>query len=559
MPVRTLAALGRALHTFDSQSAKTKLRLLRALEHGRLPTAKSVERLHELLCFMRAHSDDARVHARVVRMLSKFPRRDDLRAHANALADTGILGTAITYRFFWPMAQWLASRWPGLLHLDRSDTEADDAIRKALPLIVSRAEVEWLRGENVSGYEALDRLRGRRETDAAFLVRHVSEMPGDGWTREAVFDGIDATFELRPGRDTPSRTAAHVAGTSTCFQTTSLHRTRPNLRAEMLRPPQQVRTVSARAGSALIDLARCAMVTRARDLMAFEYADCRDVRIVDDGRGLCFALMGVLPERRAPLPATYGALTIRNGVPIGYVQIDAIAGMAAISFNTFETFRGAEAAHTFARMLAMVRHVFHTESFSIEPYQLGIGNDEGIDSGAWWFYYKLGFRPRAPAARGIAKRELVRMRSRPDHRSSASTLRRLAAYHLFFDADPGRVRPLPDTLRVAREMTAQLAAMGDTDRRGAVDRCSARATERAGLRSLDGFTKDERRAWREWSPVVATLRGLSTWSARDRADLVAVIRAKAGRRESDYVRQFDAHPRLAAAIFAKTIKRSRRR
>ena len=46
----------------------------------------------------------------------------------------------------------------------------------------------------------------------------------------------------------------------------------------------------------------------ARDLMAFEQANPRDVRLVDDGGGLAFAFCGVIPERRFLLPALYPVL-----------------------------------------------------------------------------------------------------------------------------------------------------------------------------------------------------------------------------------------------------------
>ena len=89
-------------------------------------------------------------------------------------------------------------------------------------------------------------------------------------------------------------------------------------------------------------------------------------------------------------------------MPIGYGEAFVIGRSATMTFNIFESFRGGEAAYTFARTLAMVRQVFGAESFSLDPYQLGKGNDEAIASGAWWFYYKLGFRPlaarRAPPA-----------------------------------------------------------------------------------------------------------------------------------------------------------------
>src|SRR3989304_4501001 len=97
-------------------------------------------------------------------------------------------------------------------------------------------------------------------------------------------------------------------------------------------------------------------------------------------------------------------------MPNGYAQVDVIAGCAGFSFNTFPTFRGGETAHTFARLLAAIRFVFDVTALSIEPYQLGQDNDEGIATGAWWFYYKLGFRPRAAPPRRIARPELGRIK-----------------------------------------------------------------------------------------------------------------------------------------------------
>ena len=106
-----------------------------------------------------------------------------------------------------------------------------------------------------------------------------------------------------------------------------------------------------------------------------------------------------------------------------------------MTFNIFESFRGGETAYTLCRTLAMVRHMFGAESFSFDQYQLGQGNDEAIVSGAWWFYYKLGFRPLAANARRLLRGELARMRADPGHRSGAATLRALAASPLLFDFD----------------------------------------------------------------------------------------------------------------------------
>jgi len=549
MPARALANLEQIKDRYDGASAARKLALLRALERARLHTTRQVKRLHEVLCFLRAYPDNARVAAQVERLLKGFAQRADFRAHREALADSGIAGTTIRYCFFWPTAHWLAQRWPGLFSLDRDDHEAGDNIAGALPLLVTPAEAQWLREAQPSGFDALDALRGRA-TDATFLVRAVGAFPGDSFARESLFDRLDPSCELRPGRDTPSRTLDRYADAPKAFRRSPLRRERPNLRVELARPPRVVRMLSEQEGMRLVGLARGAMITRQRDLDAFAYGDARDVCLVDDGDGLAFALIGMRPERRTLLPAVYGVLTLQNGVPVGYGQADVLAGTAAISFNIFPSFRDGESARTFARLLTAVRQVFGTTSFSIEPYQLGKDNDEGIESGAWWFYYKLGFRPRAAAARRLVRAELTRMQAHPRRRSSPATLRRLAGWHLFLDLDRARPRGLPPLRILGERVAAQLAKGSAVDRAGALDHASDRLLELTGLKSLRGLTVNERLAWRRWSPTVLALPGIARWSPAERRAVAAVVRAKGGRRESDFTRLFDAHPRLVRALFS---------
>ncbi len=92
--------------------AAAKRVLLERLARTHLQSARQVMRLHEVLCFLRAYPDDARLRAQVLRMLSAFSRRRDLRAHRHALENSGIAGTTIRHAYFWPMLRWVARRWP---------------------------------------------------------------------------------------------------------------------------------------------------------------------------------------------------------------------------------------------------------------------------------------------------------------------------------------------------------------------------------------------------------------------------------------------------------------
>jgi hypothetical protein len=234
----------------------------------------------------------------------------------------------------------------------------------------------------------------------------------------------------------------------------------------------------------------------------------------------------------------YGALTLRNGVPIGYVQIDVLFRNAEMSYNTFDTFRGAEAGFVFGRLLAVTHHLFDVRSFSVEPYQLGHRNEEGLASGAWWFYALCGFRPRSPQIARLARAELRRKERDPRHRSSRKVLETLASAHLHWPARPvggAHVTPID---RIGFALAAQA---GDAE---------ARAARRFGLRSLAGWSGDERLWWTRWATLLAAIPGVERWSARDRAEVLRIVRAKGGRRESEFAARLDAHPRLGAAILA---------
>jgi hypothetical protein len=547
---RALAELERHRARFGPGAAAARLATLRVLERATLPRAADVARLHDALCFLRAYPDSPPVLRVVDRMLRGFQDRADLARHAAALGDSGIAGTMIEFRFFWPTARWLAARWGRQLHVVWPEFEHVDRLEDLLPLLTLFAETPALDEIDWTPRQWLARLAGRDESDAAFLVRRFDALPMDEFAKEKLYDQLDPPLRLAPGADTPARTREVVAGRRpVVFQRRTPARTRPDLRAAARRPIT-MREVPRAEAARLIDLARAAMVTRQRDLDAFSWADPADVRMADAGEGLCFAVMGVRPERRLLLESVHGMLTLKNGVPIGYVLVGSLFGSAEIAYNVFETWRGMEAARIYGRVLAVTRRLFGCDSFTIVPYQLGEGNDEALETGAWWFYQKLGFAPRDRAARALMRAELDRMRRRPGHRSSRATLARLARANLFLHLGRARedvmgIVPLP---AVGLAVQRRVAERFGSDRERASRVAVAEAAARLGGGPDRRWANGERLAWERWSPLVTALPGIERWSAAERRALVEVIRAKGGRRESEYVRRFDAHPRLRSGL-----------
>ena len=121
---------------------------------------------------------------------------------------------------------------------------------------------------------------------------------------------------------------------------------------------------------------------------------------------------------------------------------------------------------------------------------MGHANPEGQKSGAFWFYYKLGFRPAAPRILTLVRNELARLAAHPRERSSAATLNRLAAEYVFLHT----ARPRGDVLgrvslgNIGLRISRLLAARAGAERERGVRDCASDAARLLGVRRFDSWS-----------------------------------------------------------------------
>jgi hypothetical protein len=280
---------------------------------------------------------------------------------------------------------------------------------------------------------------------------------------------------------------------------------------------------------------------RYRELYGFSHPDADRVFHCDAGRGADIYFFGVPAAWRLPVRAYHGAMFFKNGVPAGYVEVLSVFERAEVGFNLYYTFREGESAWLYAQLLRLFHQVLGVKTFSVDPYQLGHENEEAIDSGAFWFYRKLGFRPTDPQ---IARRtgvEESRLRKTPGGRSSASTLRKLAAGYALFEG-PGASPGVWDRFHIRN---LGLAVAHAARRHGGdPERMAAWAAGRvAGALGVASATVRD-------SPltlVMSLIPGLSRWREADRTALLAILKAKSARDESRYLRLMQRHARFRDA------------
>ncbi|MCY3000460.1 MAG: hypothetical protein NTV21_01440 [Planctomycetota bacterium] len=546
-----LAALEELKPQFGGDVALRKCELLARLRGARLGSAEQVRRLHEAALFLCAYADDAGVREEAERLLAGFGERPDLKRCAGELVDSGIAGTTIGYPFFGPTARRLVARHGERMRVNWPMFDGKARLEGRLALLASYSETPGLDEYDMPLAKWVARLKGKDETDAQFLVKRLARLGASDFERDTLYEELGLELLLEPGPDTPSRTRERFDTGPLHFQREPLRRGRPDIVAELRRKPRRIVELDEKRGAELVALAQDAMVTRSRDLDAFMHGDPRDTRLVDCGDGLVFAAIGVKPERRLMLESVYAFLTLKNGIPMGYVLTSALFSSSEIAYNVFDTFRGGEAGAIYGRVLSMTRAVFGSDAFTVYPYQLGgDGNKEGLKSGAWWFYQKLGFRPRDAATLALMESELAAQERDPTHRSSIATLKQLAKQNVYWHAG----EPRDDVIgvfaleQVGLAITDHLAARFGSDRERGEAVCADEAAKLLGARGWKDWEAGEKLWWRRWAPLATILPGIERWSAKDKAELVDCVRAKGGRRESEFVWKLDRHRKARAAL-----------
>ena len=539
--------LDRAKHRFTPEDRATKRKLLVALADRSIRNGPLLLRFHEALCFLRAYPDDAEILALVEDGLEKFGARVAAlpAAAAGALDETGIAGTTVYCPLSYPAARWLVQRFPDAADVDWDDPQSEEHLEALAPLMIDLIEEEALVDVGVPYRAWLAAAKtGDPRSDLRWILDGLARGPAGADSRCALYNGLRLRTRWALGESPASRTHAKVPGCPWFFHRGALVRWRGPLTRRLPGAPVAVKRASPPQAIALLDAALAAVTVRYREVHSFNFADPGDVLVAQAGRGLQIAWFGVLPAHRLPLRAHYGYLVLKSGVPVGYGDASLLFDWCDIAYNIFETFRQGESAFIFVRLLAFLYQHFGARAFHLSRYQIGYGNDEAIESGAFWFYDKLGFRPTRADLRRLAADERRRIGRDPTYRSSRETLERLCQGGMFLST---RGRADPGVRAFAVHRVGLWAVTQSPDRPG--HRGLAAGLARwLGATRWRAWPRSERVALERLAPVLVAIPDLSRWPLRARRALVGVIRAKGGPREAEYLRRLRAHPRLRRAL-----------
>ncbi|HEY4678855.1 MAG TPA: hypothetical protein VIJ01_16935 [Candidatus Angelobacter sp.] len=518
--------------------------------------AQSLIRFHDLLLFFRAFPSGPNVLRLAERLLKQFEPRVKAVLAADGDADdfapeevVGIAGTVVEATFSYSMVCWLVERHAKSISIQWEDYERETQRAVIWSRFFPLMEEDSLTEANVPYLDWLKAARGRQD-ELPWLVRQFQRLPLSQKEKAALYDSLEIMVRWDMSSSSASRTLSRKPVRGFYFHREPLiQRRQVSLAQELAKPRLPMKVLPSRDAEKALDLVKEATGVRYRELYGTANADPAWVVQANPGRGVEIYFWGLPPEKRLPLRAYLAGFTVKNGVPINYVECISHFEWTEIGFNTFPAYRDGETAWIYAQTLRLLRQLHGSNAISVYPYQIGDGNEEAIASGAFWFYRKMGFRSMDPALEKLAQAEEKKVRANAKYRTSAATLRRLSKANVVYElpeADRGawdRFSTRKIGLAVQRRMVRDFDGNAEAIRKAAV----ARLGRLLNLNPHE-LKPREQSALADFATVLSLVPDLPRWSAEEKAGLRAIIEAKSARTEQRYQQLLVRHERLRRAI-----------
>ncbi len=415
---------------FGKEECAAKKTMLQSLSQQNRFTKNQIKVYFDLLLFIVAYPEEgdtfnlaAAELKRVSLLLSKNIRL------AESLAESGIPNTCVSGMFSFEMIKWMRVQFPK--NVKTISIGADE--RKAISILtclLGEAPTEILQEGYIKWKTWIKGFAVHLKEDILdILIKVFDQAPISSRLKEELWNDMQIVVSISLDDETLTRGSVVSFAGSTHYHK-GINKV-PDV-TKVLDDKPVVVALTHTQKEKLIALSRMTLVCYQRETDPVTYTSVDYCRYYSLGNGLTIALMGLRPDRRQPIDTYIGYMAFKNGIPIAYGGGWILFDSCRIGVNVFPSFRGGESSLIFTQILGVYRHVFSINRFTVDPYQIGKNNSDGIKSGAFWMYYRMGFRPTNATLRTIADREFSQIQNIKNYRSSAKTLAELANSKLEF-------------------------------------------------------------------------------------------------------------------------------
>lgn len=418
---RILVLLQETASKYDEQSVSSLKNYLQQIKTLSLPQNYLLEKYHNALvfiCAQPASEDILKLASGELHRIAVHFKKLKM-ANKERWLNSGMPYTEIISNFSIDLINWLIKNniKTDLNGFDPKGKEFKEILKITLPEV--EKEITAVEDENASLLRALQVVEKNR---LPFLLAEFERLKDIPLVKDYLFDTLKLSFiiplkELQWCKSFNKLSFQQVFFHDQLlkkFDHVSLLNTPVNKNIEL--------TTDQR--NELIRVCKLKLILLQRETEPVTYMDEKSIRYYELERGISIAFFTMIPERQLPVESYVGYTLFRNGYPAAYGGAWILGPRALFGINVFDWFRGGESGYILCQLLRTYHQVFSIEYFEVEPYQYGLGNPEGIESGAFWFYYKYGFRPLDAKLEKLAANEQKKIKAGNDYKTSKATLER---------------------------------------------------------------------------------------------------------------------------------------
>lgn len=406
---------------FGKVAATEKLQLLGSINIKNIKSKKTAQAMYAVLLFLQAYPDNKTVckQACEIQALLKVHVQQNENLQYN-LYNSGLTGTTLCASFGFEIVKWLRKTRPAEIRFD--SFQADDAQTQAfISVIMSKAESEIFQDGNAEWRSWLKELRKPGEDILDQLIAIFDSSSIRPEVKDEIWNAVGVNVEI----DLASHCCLPASLVKTFYHRSLL---RKEVNTEILK------TVAVKLSNTdaeqILDCSRMILIRYLREIDPISFTSAKLVSFYHLPRGISIALMEMVPERRHPIESYMGYTVFKNGLPVAYAGSWLLFDSGRIGLNVFPDYRGGETRYIFDQVLALHAKVYNLKRFSVDPYQIGKDNSDGIRSGAFWVYYHAGFRPIEKQQQELATIEAAKIKAGNKYRSAPAVLKILAESRL---------------------------------------------------------------------------------------------------------------------------------
>lgn len=522
------------LFQFDEKYEEEKKQFLNELVQYPSFKPQSFQQLHLILMAMMAYPSCKNLLNEVQKttslLLKKLSKNKNLQ---NKLTGTGLFHTSVECNFTFSKVKYLIQQFPNQVSI-HSACSSIETQKSVLKLLLPQVEYSKIHADEKDLKTRICEFHSSKDqTDLEWLIQTIEQSSLDNKTKSFLYNQLGIFIQWKIESETDSVSFLRGASLPHYYHTAPLEK-KINLEEIIHQKLPAPVKLSLKEKQQLIHSGKMTLLYLYRETEPFTNANEEDIILFQLDKGISIALFGSTTDKRYSLESYIGYLVLKNNIPASYGGGWIFGERSQFGINILESFRGGESALIICELLRVYHQHYGATRFAVKPYQFGLHNPEAIKTGAFWFYYKLGFRPENAQLKELSLREEKQKLIDPKYKSETATLKKYTKSNLVLSLTE-TAYPDYDSEILSQRITTYINEHFNGDRQKALTSCYKQLIANTGIDTK--FRKPEDTEYAKQAAILFSMKPSSKeWQKKNKKDIQLFILLKSEKTELPWIK-----------------------